>query len=529
MIFRMLTEDIAAVRKLYPKISKNDFDRLIALDPTYDRNRDSVGTYGKWILNLFNKGKLDNEGHVTDVLIRFNTEKNQLKNKDINTFKSLDELDAYLNDESNYKELSARQKLRRTQTEVRKTEVGKEADLIFSNDNWEVWIPRTHTASCKLGQGSRWCTASTGSDYYFNNYNNKGPLFININKLTEHKWQFHSQTNSYMDENDVAINLANFFEQNMDLANFYYEYGKETGNIYKNARAIKRRADALEKYSGDLNIFDYTKETAEDFRYVKDLVTEVVMDKTVTSIPKEQFENCHRLTRIVLGPKVRKIGDRAFAHCTNIRQLSLPDSITDIGEYAFCGCISLQEMVIPQNVSYLAGYAFVHCGSLKRIEFKNSAFGMIPQGFLMGCNKLEEVIIPEGFVKIGPGALNGTDSLRHIIFPESMKTILNTAFRGSGIEELDCKNIDRIDMNAFEGCIILRSVKCDNIVRIGARAFAKTPNLTTFNIPSTAFEVKSKAFAESGIREINVDLDKAGENWDKDWSAGCKAKINWKR
>ena len=66
-----LNEDIESVRKNFPNISDEDFNRLIRLDPTFKDGRNSVGTYGKWILSLFQKGKLSNEGHVKDALTRF--------------------------------------------------------------------------------------------------------------------------------------------------------------------------------------------------------------------------------------------------------------------------------------------------------------------------------------------------------------------------------------------------------------------------------------------------------------------------
>ena len=51
-----LIEDIAAVQKNFPNIDDETFKHLIALDPTFNPNRDSVGTYGKWILTLYYKG-----------------------------------------------------------------------------------------------------------------------------------------------------------------------------------------------------------------------------------------------------------------------------------------------------------------------------------------------------------------------------------------------------------------------------------------------------------------------------------------
>ena len=221
----LLIEGIDDVRKFYPMIDKSDFDRIIRLDPTFRSDRDKVGTYGKWLLNLFKANRLDNEGHVRDLLTRFEEVKNQLKNKDIMKYKSLEEVDAMLDDETSYKDLSARQKLRQTQNAVRKTNVDEDASLVFEDSNWEVWVPHTYEASCKLGQGSTWCTASTSSDYYYRMYKNQygGEYYININKRTKEKYQFHFESHQFMDENDYAINLEEFMNEpgNSGLSEFY--------------------------------------------------------------------------------------------------------------------------------------------------------------------------------------------------------------------------------------------------------------------------------------------------------------------
>lgn len=52
-----LNEDIEAVKKYYPNIPDDTFMQLIELDPTY-RGNDSLGKYGKWLLNLYNRNKI---------------------------------------------------------------------------------------------------------------------------------------------------------------------------------------------------------------------------------------------------------------------------------------------------------------------------------------------------------------------------------------------------------------------------------------------------------------------------------------
>lgn len=229
----VLLETIADVKRLYPNISDEDFDRLIRLDPTFQSNRDSVGKYGKWILNLFNKDMLDNEGHLFDLLSRFEEAKPQLQVKDVNRFKSMIELEDYLNDTSNYNELSRRQQLRKIQTAVRNTDIRVDAEKVFEDYAWEVWVPHTYEASCKLGQGARWCTATTDSDYYYKYYTHRGPLFILIDKYDRNnKYQFHFPSAQFMDKEDESIDpFDDILDNDADLREFFRPYILESWNL----------------------------------------------------------------------------------------------------------------------------------------------------------------------------------------------------------------------------------------------------------------------------------------------------------
>lgn len=219
-----LVEGIADVRKYYPMISDNDFNRIIKLDPTTNIQRDKLGSYSKWLLTLFQKGKLTNEGHVKDLLNRFEKEKKNLKNKDIMSYKSMEDVDAALDDSTSYDELSARQQLRQTQKAVRKTNIEENADLVYEDSDWEVWVPKTYEASCKLGQGSNWCTASTSSDYYYNHYKDSygGEYYILISKQDPNeKYQFHFESQQFMDRSDHTIDLSTFMSKYPQLAKFF--------------------------------------------------------------------------------------------------------------------------------------------------------------------------------------------------------------------------------------------------------------------------------------------------------------------
>ena len=226
-----ITEDIEAMKPHYPNIPDAKFQSIIELDPTYKQGSNNAGTYGKWLLNLANKngGDLPNLGHITDVLKRFDTNKKQLKNKDIMKFRSVQEVDDYLNDEDNYNELSDRQKLRQTQNAVRKTDTTKDAKLVYSDSDFDIYVPKTYEASCKLGRGSNWCTASTQNDYYFDYYTKNGNLYILISKHDpeNQKYQFHFQSDSFMDIDDSSINIVEFMKQYPNVKKFFVKETKE--------------------------------------------------------------------------------------------------------------------------------------------------------------------------------------------------------------------------------------------------------------------------------------------------------------
>lgn len=215
-----LIEDIESMKKYYPNIADDVFMDYIKLDPTY-KGGNNAGKYAKWILALANKGTLDNIGHVKDILTRFDSEKNNLINKDIMKYKSLDELEDMLNDESSYAEKSHRQQVRDRQKARRDADITKEANLVFSGEGFDVWVPETYAAECKLGSGTRWCTASTESDYYYDYYKRVygGDYYVLIGEDGE-KYQFHIESHQFMDKDDEPVDMVVFFEDKPSLKAF---------------------------------------------------------------------------------------------------------------------------------------------------------------------------------------------------------------------------------------------------------------------------------------------------------------------
>lgn len=84
--------------------------------------------------------------------------------------------------------------------EVDSSEYEKHAE----NEHWLIHIPHTENASCALGHGTNWCTASR-TNSMFNNYNEKGPLYVITPKNPKYKgekYQFHPEYGQFMNEED---------------------------------------------------------------------------------------------------------------------------------------------------------------------------------------------------------------------------------------------------------------------------------------------------------------------------------------
>jgi hypothetical protein len=82
--------------------------------------------------------------------------------------------------------------------------------LIGSVDGFNVYeLPKgrkdLYGASCELGSGTGWCTATGKDRSNFDTYISAGPLFIFIKPGTDEKYQFSYETKEFRDTNNTEI------------------------------------------------------------------------------------------------------------------------------------------------------------------------------------------------------------------------------------------------------------------------------------------------------------------------------------
>lgn len=209
--------------KYYSNIPQDEFWQIIKADPTYNEQKSQkMGKYGKWLLNLYKQGKLKNEDlyKATDYLSYFVKYYNKIAEKDIN---KLPDLPSLYNVIKPYKEASDNGEEIATSKSDEVRRIKEDAEKVFEDNQWLVVVPHTQEASCYYGKNTQWCTAATDSYNMFNHYNYKGPLFINIRKTDGKKFQFHFETNSFMDETDRPIHtpIAKTIGLTTNLVQYY--------------------------------------------------------------------------------------------------------------------------------------------------------------------------------------------------------------------------------------------------------------------------------------------------------------------
>ena len=130
-----------------------------------------------------------------------------------------------------------------------------------------------------------------------------------------------------------------------------------------------------------------------------ELVTDLTIPDSVTTIGDYAFQYCNSLTSITIPDSVTKIGVRAFYWCNSLTSVTIPNSVTTIGDYAFQNCSSLTSATIPDSVTTIGDGAFSGCTSLTSVTIPDSVTSIGDFAFSR-CKSLTSVTIPDSVTKI---------------------------------------------------------------------------------------------------------------------------------
>lgn len=296
---RLLDESLLDVRqKNANNLSDEEFKQIMSYDPIISQidNLDDVTmastneSFSRWLLKMFKNGSLQNAEpeQVRKLLQDFERAKkrrNLLPNNDINSYKKIDDLQNALSNIDNNLTTNQKNKDARKAQNVIKKELtpgmylNGGAELLYTNDNWEVWTPHTYEGSKALRHGAVWCTGGDTPNFY-NSYTEDGQLYIIINKNDKNEKyqlfvpfanQYSDHQREFRDKNNESLKFREFVHNN-DLVDFFMTQDNVT-NSYEdldNPNVDDEWDDEREDeiaYQYDLGYDDYTGEVCMYISY----------------------------------------------------------------------------------------------------------------------------------------------------------------------------------------------------------------------------------------------------------------------
>ena len=165
---------------------------------------------------------------------------------------------------------------------------------------------------------------------------------------------------------------------------------------------------------------------------------------------KTLYLNDELVTNLVIPDSVTSIGDYAFRGCSSLTSITIPDSVISIGDYAFHTCSSLTSVTIGDSVTSIGSAAFGYCSKLTSVYITdleawfNISFSSSYSNPLYYAKKLyindelvTNLVIPDGITSIGNYAFENCSSLTSVTIPDSVISIGNSAF-------CDCSSLTSI-------------------------------------------------------------------------------------
>ena len=281
--------------------------------------------------------------------------------------------------------------------------------------------------------------------------------------------------------------------------------------------------------SGNRSLQD--KNTYEWAEYA-DMVTAVVIEDGITSIPERAFSGYSNLEKVDIGNTVEVIKSGAFRNCTKLSSVTIPASVTEMENSVFYGCSSLTAISFEADSKLeTIGQSIFESSGLSAVTLPSS-LRVISSYAFRNCLDLTTAMIPEGVEEIDPNAFQDCSNLRVVGLPSTLTIIRNDAFlRCLDIERLEIAShtlryvhgtavfgghpalttvvfndgVKYVPSRAFEDCTKLEEVVLpDSIEAIEDSAFAGCTTLRSVDLPDSIVTIEKHAFARSGLTDVSI-------------------------
>lgn len=213
-----------------------------------------------------------------------------------------------------------------------------------------------------------------------------------------------------------------------------------------------------------------------------ELVTELVVPESITTLSGYAFISCSDINKVVLHDNVTAIGDYAFWMCGNLTGVTLGEKLATLGTGVFQYCNRLAEVINRSELSITEGTEDngfvalnaieVHSGASKIVEKDDYLFYICDKGnFVISYIGDEtDIVLPESYngesYVIGSYAFSDRDYIVSVTFSNGVTEIGSFAF-------IDCGGLKSVSF-------------ADNLAAIGSGAFQYCGSLSYVNIRDIA-------------------------------------------
>jgi|MDSV01.2.fsa_nt_gb hypothetical protein len=292
------------------------------------------------------------------MLDRLKTMKKYKGEKDINKIKSIDALFDEVKDYNLSKD-----ELTMSKAERKELEVHPGATKVFDGDKWQVIKiegknPLGKEAACYYGgqnKETQWCTSAPGLTYYERTYIPKGPLYVLLDKtdtevaqprgrdaeshkqtgLPKNRYQFHFETNSFMDIDDRSVDIVEMLSGPMvEVKEFFKEKFMTENDKLSNHVSIKYPdSGAMGKFVALYGFDEFFKTLPDNLEHLDITV------KTGGGYGSVKADSAI-LKGFKVPPSIGRFKQLKVLHISGILK-ELPKEI--------CECTSLDFISIPDN------------------------------------------------------------------------------------------------------------------------------------------------------------------------------------
>ena len=255
-------------------------------------------------------------------------------------------------------------------------------------------------------------------------------------------------------------------------------------------------------------------------------LSKVIVSAEVTTIGREAFRDASNLTSVVFevaadgSSAPLTIGTRAFLNCTKLAKITLPARLTEIklqrysldgttvkvteSENAFEGCLSLEAIAVASNSQ--------NYQSIDNVLFSKDGRTLL----LAPASISGTFVVPDGTRNISAGAFVGCDNIEEVVLPSSLVLIGDCAFYGLGnLETITFKGTSFDDLSvgkyAFRNCDDLETVNLEEgsrLATLGEGAFMGCTSLESFSVPATMSKMGASVFADcSALSTLDFAAD----------------------